>query len=388
LKISDIIPDFTEKRVAYMSSYPPRECGIATFTKDLVDEVDKLDVFRPSVVIAMNEKETIYIYDRKVRWQIDRDSVDDYLQVANRVNSSDVDIVNIQHEFGLFGGEHGEYLSYFLDHVEKPVVTTLHTVQTDFDSKALTMLKNIASKSASIVVIAHLALTILEKQGVPCRRAAVIPHGCPNIRFVPSENVKSSLGLKDRFVLSTFGLINRGKGIEYAIRALPSIVEREPRVIYLVIGETHPEVRKIEGERYRKKLMKLVEELQLENHVRFHNRFLSKRELIKYLQATDVYITPYISPNQISSGTLVYALGAGRAIISTPYLHAIETLTQGRGLFCEFKNPRSIAKCIERLLDDRLRKTMERKAYKYSRRFVWSNVSNKYAKLFKQLIKN
>lgn len=388
MKKSHPISDFAEKHVAYLSTYPPRECGIATFTKDLIDAIDVLNDFRPSAVIAVNEKETIYNYDRRVKWQIEGDSVDDYLQVASRINSSDVDLVNLQHEFGLFGGEYGEHLNHFLDNVEKPIVTTLHTVQQHFDPKALAVLRNIASKSASIVVIARVALDILEKQGVSCGKAVVIPHGCPNIPFVSSENVKGSLGLKDRFVLSTFGLISRCKGIEYAIRALPSVVEREPRIVYLIIGETHPEVRRTEGESYRKKLMRLVEELQLEKHVRFHNRFLSKRELIKYLQATDVYLTPYISPNQISSGTLVYALGAGRAIISTPYLHATETLADGRGLFCKFKNPRSIAECIERLLEDRLRKTMEREAYKYSRRFIWSNVANKYAKLFKQLIKD
>jgi len=388
MKRSHSVSSFAERRVAYLSSYPPRECGIATFTKDLLDAIDDLKEFSPSKVIAVNEKETIYDYDRRVKWQIERDSVDDYLQVASHINSSGVNLVNLQHEFGLFGGEYGEYLNHFLDNVEKPVVTTLHTVQSGFDPKALAMLRNLVSKSAAIVVIPRLALEILEKQGVSCRRAYAIPHGCPNIRFVSSKDVKGSLGLKDRFVLSTFGLISRGKGIEYAIRALPSIIEREPRIIYLIIGETHPEVRKIEGESYRKELMRLVEELQLEKHVRFHNRFLSKREVIKYLQATDVYLTPYISPNQISSGTLVYALGAGRAVISTPYLHAIETLAQGRGLFCKFKNPRSIAECTERLLDDRLRKTIERKVYKYSRRFVWSNVAKKYTKLFKRLIKD
>jgi glycosyltransferase involved in cell wall biosynthesis len=388
MKKSQPISDFLERRVAYLSTYPPRECGIATFTKDLIDAVDGLNEFRPSAVIAVNEKETIYNYDRRVKWQIEQDSVDDYLQVASRINSSDVDLVNLQHEFGLFGGEYGEHLNHFLDNVEKPVATTLHTVQPNSDPKARAVLRNVASKSASIVVIARVALDILEKQGIPCRKATVIPHGCPNIPFVSSEDVKPSLGLKDRFVLSTFGLISRGKGIEYAIRALPSVVEKEPRIVYLIIGETHPEVRKTEGESYRKKLMRLVEELQLEKHVRFHNRFLSKRELIKYLQATDVYLSPYISPNQISSGTLVYALGAGRAVISTPYFHAVEALAEGRGLFCEFKNPHSIGECIERLLEDRLRKTMERKAYKYSRRFIWSNVANKYAKLFKQLIKS
>jgi glycosyltransferase involved in cell wall biosynthesis len=375
------------KRVAFLSTYPPRECGIATFTKDLLDAADELNRFKPSVVIALNEKETFYNYDKRVKWQIERDHVEDYAKVAVSINSSDVNLVSIQHEFGLFGGEYGDYLNGFLDHIEKPIVTTLHTVQPDFDSKARTVLSNITSKSAAIVVIAGLAKEILQNQGITYEKLNVIPHGCPEIPFVLSENVKPSLGLKNRFVLSSFGLISRGKGLEYAIRALPSVVNREPKIMFLIIGETHPEVRKIEGESYRKKLMKLVEDLRLEEHVRFHNRFLSKRELIKYLQATDIYVTPYISPSQISSGTLTYALGAGRAVISTPYLHAQEALANGRGLFCKFRDANSITECIERLLDERLRKAMQRKVYKYSRRFVWSRVAEDYLKLFREITK-
>jgi glycosyltransferase involved in cell wall biosynthesis len=388
MKQSPIVANVPVRRVAYLSTYPPRECGIATFTKDLLDAIDGLKELRPPAVIAVNEKETIYNYDRRVKWQIERDSIDDYVQAARYVNSSNLDLVNLQHEFGLFGGDYGEHISHFLDNVEKPVVTTLHTVQLDFDPKAQAVLRNIVAKSASIVVITHIALEILEKQGIVCKKATVIPHGCPFIPFVPSESVKDSLGLKGRFVLSTFGLISRSKGIEYAIRALPSVVKKEPRIIYLIIGETHPEVRKNEGESYRKKLVRLVEKLQLEKHVRFHNRFLTKRELIKYLQATDVYVTPYISPNQISSGTLVYALGAGRAVVSTPYLHAQDVLAERRGLFCKFKDPDSITACIDKLLDENLRKTMQRKAYKYSRRFVWSNVAKEYFRLFNQIIKS
>lgn len=387
MKKSPITSSVAEKRIAYLGTYPPRECGIATFTKDLLEAIDGLNKLRPPSVIAVNEKETIYNYDRMVKWQIERDSVDDYVQAARYVNSSDVDLVNLQHEFGLFGGDYGEYINHFLNNAEKPVVTTLHTVQLNFDPKAQAVLRNIAAKSASIVVITHVAVEILKKQGITCKKAVVIPHGCPFIPFVASEDAKGSLGLKGRFVLSTFGLISRGKGIEYAIRALPTVVEREPRIIYLIIGETHPEVRKSEGESYRKKLMRLVEELRLEKHVRFHNRFLAKRELIRYLQATDVYLTPYISPNQISSGTLVYALGAGRAVISTPYLHAQDVLAEGRGLFCKFKDPSSIATCIGKLLDEKQRKNMQKKVYKYSRRFVWSNVAKEYFKLFNQIIK-
>jgi len=383
-----VISNVPEKRVAYLSTYPPRECGIATFTKDLLDAIDGLDELRPPAVIAVNEKETIYNYGRRVKRQIEQDSVDDYIQAARYASSSDIDLVNLQHEFGLFGGDHGEYINHFLDNIENPVVTTLHTVQPDFDPKAQAVLRNIVDKSASIVVITCIALEILEKQSIACKKVAVIPHGCPFIPFVPSESVKPPLGLKGRFVLSTFGLISRGKGIEYVIRALPPVVEKEPRIIYLIIGETHPEVRKTEGESYRRKLMRLVEELHLERHVRFHNRFLAKRELIKYLQATDIYLSPYISPNQISSGTLVYALGAGRAVISTPYLHAQDVLAEGRGLFCKFRDSNSIAACIDKLLDENLRKTMQIKAYKYSRRFVWANVAKEYLKLFSQIIKN
>ena len=378
----------SERRIAYVSTYPPRECGIATFTKDLIDAIDEFDEFKSSV-IAINEKGGIYNYDRRVKWSIDRDSVKDYARAAEYVNSSDIELVNLQHEFGLFGGECGENIKVFLDKVEKPVVTTLHTVHPGFSEKALEVLKSIATKSASIVVITNAAISILKNQNVPCEHCVVIPHGCPHIDFLPDNKaVKESLGLENRFVISTFGLISKGKGIEYAIRALPYVIKNEPRVLYIIIGETHPEVRKNEGEKYRNKLTRLVSELGLEGHVRFNNRFLSKRELARYLQATDVYLTPYISPNQISSGTLTYALGSGKAVVSTPYLHAQETLADNRGLFCKFKDPASIGEGVNKLLDARLRTAIQSAAYEYSRRFLWPNVARKYVSLFKTVIKN
>ena len=377
-----------QSRVAYLSTYPPRECGIATFTKDLIDTIDEINGFKPSV-IAINEKGAIYDYDRRVKWNIARDSPEDYVEAADYVNSSNIGLVNLQHEFGLFGGEYGEYIKIFLEKVKKPVVTTLHTVQQSFNPKAIEVLKCITNRSASIVVIAQSATKILRNQGISCKKCVVIPHGCPNIEFVDNnESIKESLGLENRLVASTFGLISSGKGIEYAIRALPYVVEKEPRILYLVIGQTHPEVRKQEGEKYRNRLMKLVSELGLDEHVRFHNRFLSKRELIKYLQATDIYLTPYISPNQISSGTLTYALGAGKAVISTPYFHAQETLANNRGLFCKFKDPVSMAEGIDKLLDESFRKNIQKRAYRYSRRFLWTNVARKYIDLFKTVIKN
>jgi glycosyltransferase involved in cell wall biosynthesis len=374
-----------EKGCIFVSTYLPRECGIATFTKDLIEALDRLNQYRLRVV-AVNEPATIYTYDERVKRQIQQDVFEDYIQVADYINSSRFGVVNLQHEFGIFGGESGEYIISLLENVQKPLVTTLHTVAPDLPPKAQEVLRSIVSLSSSIVVMVRAAKHILEEYDIVPKSVRVIQHGCPDVPFVESASVKNSLGLKDRTVLSTFGLISRGKGIEYAIRALARVVDRYPKLLYLVIGETHPSVRKTEGERYRTGLMKLVDKLGLREHVRFHNRFLSKRELIRFLQATDIYVTPYISPNQISSGTLVYALGTGKAIISTPFLHAKEVLANGRGLFCEFNDPNSIAECMEKLLEsEALRKSLQKKAYAYSRGFVWSNVARDYAEAFEQV---
>ncbi len=376
-----------EEYIAFLGTYTPRECGIATFTRDLIDSIDPLDEFAPARVISVNEIETIYDYDSRVKQQIRQDFEEDYIQAANYVNASRINAVNLQHEFGIYGGEWGKYILSFLQNVRKPVITTLHTVQPDFEPEGRRILKEITAYSKRIVVMARAARNILSEYNVPNSKINVVQHGCPDIPFLTSDSVKPSLGLKGRTILSTFGLINGGKGIEYAIQALPHLVEKHPDILYLIIGETHPEVRKIEGETYRVNLIKLVDRLGLKNHVRFHNRFLTKRELIRYLHATDIYITPYIGPGQISSGTLVYALGAGRAVVSTPYLHAKEVLSHGRGMFCKFKDPNSIAEEVQKLLeDDKLRRGMERKAYRYSRSFTWPKVARKYVEIFKLAI--
>ncbi len=371
------------KKVCLFSTYPPRKCGIAVFTKDLVDSLNihKDSVF--SAVIAVNEKRASYSYEEKVRWQIRHDIEEDYIDVAEEVNSSDIDVVNIQHEFGIFGGEWGSHILSFLETLRKPVVTTLHTLQLNLDSKAQRVLNEILSKSDAVVVMIKTAIGLLAQLGVPFKRINIIPHGCPDIPFVNSDSVKPSLGLKNRKVLCTFGLINRGKGIEYAIQALPSIIGNHPEVIYLIIGETHPMVKTNEGETYRQMLQRQIKELGLENHVAFQNRFLSRIELTRYLQATDIYIMPYLGYNQISSGTLINALAAGRVVISTPFPHAKEVLSNGRGFLCDFKNSRSIADLVEKILsNERLKNQTETKAHEYSRSFIWSRVAEKYADLF------
>ena len=387
--MSENSPAYVErKKIAYVSSYPPRECGIATFTKNLVVATNKLGIFRKPQVIAINEKEAIYNYDRLVRCQIRRDFQKDYVKATSYINSSKVDLVNLQHEFGLFGGEWGEYINSFLDKLQKPVVTNLHTISPSFEPKAQTVLKQIAKHSSKIVTMTNTATKILMAYNVPRSKIEIIQHGCPDVPFVESNKVKPSLfGLKGKTVLSTFGLLSRSKGIQHVIKALPEVVEEYPEIVYLVIGETHPEVRKFEGERYRKKLIKLVDDLDLYENVKFHNRFLGERELIMYLQATDIYITPSLEPNQISSGTLVYAMGAGKAIIATPYLHAQEALADGRGLFCKFRDHRSITDDINQLLEDEEQKrNMQRKVYNYSRDFTWAAVAKRYAELFRRMI--
>jgi len=373
----------TSTKVSYLSTYPPRKCGIGVFTKDLVDAMDLYSDSVSSTVIAVNENSASYHYDERVKWQIRHDNKEEYIKVAEEVNSSDIDVVNIQHEFGIFGGEWGSHVLSFLETLKKPVVTTLHTLQPDLDSQGQRVLKEILSRSNAIVVMNNIAIGLLAQLGINFKKINVIPHGCPNIPFVSSEYVKPSKGLEDRTVLCTFGLISRGKGIEYAIQALTQVVAKHPEVIYLIIGETHPMVKKIEGEKYRNMLFEQVKELGLKNHVVFQNRFLSKMELIRYLQATDIYITPYPGANQISSGTLIYALAAGRAVVSTPYLHAKEVLNNGRGVLCDFKNPASIADAMETLLSNKsLKMETEIKAYEYSRSFIWSRVAKKYADLF------
>jgi glycosyltransferase involved in cell wall biosynthesis/predicted transcriptional regulator len=375
-----------EIRVAYVSTYPPRECGIATYTKHLVNATSTYcarAVTSPTV-IAMNDRGGLYDYDVRVKFQIDANDLQSYGKAAEFINASDVDVVNLQHEYGIFGGNWGEYVTEFLQRIEKPVVTTLHTVLEEPTPDARMVLKRILEHSDFLVVMAQAGIGILEQlYGGHSDRIRHIPHGCPNVPHIGTAMTKRSLGLKDRLVLSTFGLLSRGKGIEYVINALPRIVEQHSSVLYLIIGETHPEVRKREGESYRQFLLDLVESLGLEKNVRFVNRFLSENELIRYLQGTDVYVLPYPSREQISSGTLSYALSTGKAIVTTPFLHAEEVISYGAALECEFKDPNSIAKSVDTLLkDDQIQQRFGKRAYEYSRAMIWPNVAMSYVNLF------
>ena len=374
------------KEVAYVSTFPPRKCGIATFTADLVNSINHLNKLRDQRVISINGRRRLKPPHEGEEHKISRDFAEDYLLTAEFLNQSSVNVVNIQHEFGIFGGEAGDYICLFLDRIKKPVATTLHTVLPNFENKAKEVFNEIVEKSTAIVVLNETTRSLIKQYGVPARKVKLIPHGCPDLPLVPSIMGKSSLGLKNKVVLSTFGLLSKGKGIEHVIEALPEIVKKETRLVYYVLGVTHPQVKKNEGEAYRNMLHGMVKNLGLRDHVRFLNRFLSKPELYNYLQATDVYITPYLSPNQVSSGTLSYALAAGKAVVSTPYLHAKEALGEGRGVFCSFNDSASIAERVTEIIENKtLRESLEQKAYSYSRSFTWPIVAKKYLKLFDEL---
>jgi glycosyltransferase involved in cell wall biosynthesis/CBS domain-containing protein len=373
-------------RVAYVSTYPPRECGIATYTKNLVDAVSAFctRVVKPPVIAAINDRGGHYNYEIRVKAQIDADDIQSYEKVAQDINASDVDVVNLQHEYGIFGGEWGEYVNEFLQRIEKPVITTLHTVLEDPVPDARRVMEGILEQSDLVIVMAKAGIGILEQiYGSRPDRIRHIPHGCPNVPYLGTTMAKRSLGLKDHVVLSTFGLLSRGKGIEYAIEALPQVLKDRPEILYLIIGETHPEVRKREGEEYRQFLLDLVESLGLEKNVRFVNRFLPENELINYLQASDIYVIPYPNREQISSGTLTYALSTGKAIVTTPFLHAEEAISNGAALECGFKDPDSIARCVNTLLKDKqIHDRLGRTAYEYSRAMIWPTVAMTYVNVF------
>ena len=375
-------------RIAFLSSFTPRECGIATFTRDLVDSIDRERTLNHSVVVAVNEKGAHYNYDYRVKFQIKQERPDSYVQAAQFINNSKADIVNLQHEFGIFGGPWGRHILSFLENVTKPVISTLHSVITQPPPEPKHILKKVVESSALTIVMAKRGKELLEEfYRVSGDVVEIIPHGHPDVPFLEDNSkVKASLGLKGRFVLSTFGLITPGKGIEYAIRALPRLVKLNPHILYLIVGETHPQFRINEGEQYRKGLLNLTEELGLDENVTFHNRFLPKRQLIRYIQATDIAVIPYVNKGQITSGTLSYFLGAGKAVISTPIFHAEEALSGGRGLLCEFRSSQSIAKCLKKLMtDSELRRRIRTNAYKYSRKSTWPNVAKDYIEVFKRV---
>jgi glycosyltransferase involved in cell wall biosynthesis len=379
--------------ILYVGTFPPRECGIATFTQDLTNAIDK--EFAPSIkskILAFNDNGTsIYNYPKKVILQINETDIEDYLNRAQEINkSSHIKLVNIQHEYGIFGGEWGNYLLPFLELLKKPVITTFHTVLSQPKEGLKKITQSIVNRSAGVVVMTKTAGKLLEEEyGIKKSKIFIIPHGVHHVSFPVKEKAKKKLNLAGQIVLSTFGMINRDKGIEYAIAALPKIVKEFPNVLYLVIGATHPLVRKLEGEKYRNKLKKLVFKLGLKDYVKFYNKYLTLSELIEFLKATDIYISPTLNPHQSVSGTLSYALSCACPIVSTATQYAQDVIEpHQRGLLVRLRNPSDIKKALfEILTDKKLRKEMGRNAYFFSRHMTWQNVALSYFKTFNYFAK-
>lgn len=369
--------------VAFLSTYPPRECGIATFTQDLVRELKKKENLKTSVIAISDGK---YTYGSDVLFDFPQQNCTSYLKAAERINASDIDFLVVEHEYGIYGGDWGEYLLELAKRVKKPIVTTLHTILPDPSEKQREVLRELCRRSKKVVTMASNSCRILEEAyGVDPSKIVMIPHGVPSFNLPPREALKKELHLENRTVISTFGLISPGKGLEYGIEAIARVAEKHPDVLYFILGQTHPVVRKQYGEAYRDSLEKKVRELRLENNVRFVNKYLTKEEIVRGLQLSDIYMTPYLNRDQAVSGTLAYAAGYGRVIVSTPYLYAEEMLADGRGLLAEFKDARSLGDAINFLIEHpEKRKEMEAKTLCFGKTMRWDAVADRYVTTFRK----
>jgi glycosyltransferase involved in cell wall biosynthesis len=372
-------------RVALIGNALPRRCGIATFTTDLDLAVSALDEVAETAIVAMCDPGSSYAFPPMVRVRVRQDVAADYLAAADFINRGGFDIVCLQHEFGIFGGEAGSHVLDLIAALEVPLVTTLHTVLDRPNEAQRAVLDAILAASGRVIVMARKGLHILtETYGADPKRIDVIPHGIPDVPFAASHEAKERLGHAGRNVVLTFGLISPNKGIEVMIEAMPAIVARSPDAVYIVMGATHPQLLREAGETYREGLVERVQELGLEDHVVFLNRFAERPELLDHISMCDVYVTPYLDEAQMTSGTLAYSHGLGRPVVSTPYWHAAELLGDGSGILVPFGDPVGLGAAVADLLGDVSgRFAMAEKAYVASRPMTWANTAKRYAASFR-----
>ncbi|MFP4144039.1 MAG: glycosyltransferase [Phycisphaeraceae bacterium] len=370
--------------VAFIGSYVPRRCGIATFTADLTESVAAAAPDITTWTVAMNDRAEGYRYPPRVWFEINQHRLGEYRLASDFLNMSNVDVCCLQHEYGLFGGRQGQYIVELLRRLRMPVVTTLHTVLKDPDEHQLDVMKQLAGVTDRFVVMAERAYEFLsESYGIEDDKITLIPHGIPDVPFVDPNFFKDQFGVEGKKVMLTFGLLSPNKGIENVIEALPAIVKKHPDVVYIVLGATHPGVMAHSGEDYRLSLKRRAEELGVADHIEFVNKFVELDELVEFLGCADVYVTPYLNEAQITSGTLAYALGTGKATVSTPYWHAQEMLDDGRGLLVPFKDPGALADGINYLFDHETeRHAIRKRAYQYTRSMRWQEVAGQYLELF------
>jgi glycosyltransferase involved in cell wall biosynthesis len=370
-------------RVAVIGNHLPRQCGIATFTTDLCDAIAAEYGAAGVSVVAVNDPQSRYRYPARVRFEITESDLSSYKAAADFLNSSNVDLVCLQHEYGIFGGKAGSHVLRLLHRLEMPVVTTLHTVLREPDLDQLVVMQEIAERSGRLIVMSeHSSQFLQDVFRVPGEKIDLIPHGIPDLPFAEPASYKDSFST-GKIVLLTFGLLSPNKGFENVIQALPHILSRHSNLVYVIAGATHPHVRRREGDRYRLQLEALAKALGVGENVVFHNRFVSPQEMAALVGSADIYVTPYRYEAQAVSGTLAYAMGAGKAIISTPYWHAAELLDNGRGALVPFEDPAALADAAIALLDDdAAREGMRKRAYLYARQMVWDQVAQSYMRTF------
>lgn len=366
-----------------ISTYPPRSCGLATFCHDVVTGLAGAGL--QSRIVAIDEGPTIRSYPPEVWARLRSDNRETYATLGRKIAQSTAAAVAVQHEFGIFGGADGEWLLDLYAEIEKPIFTTLHTVLPKPSENQRLILAKISAYSRSTIVLSEVARTLLAEVYGISENVIVVPHGVPDVPWTATSEGKKRFdpALVGRPIVSTFGLMSRGKGLEYAVEALRRVKNTVPDVLYLIAGRTHPTILEHEGESYRSELKALIREYQLGENIFFIDQFLELDELLALLAATDVYFTPYINPDQVVSGTLAYAMGAGKAILSTPYLYAQELLADQRGLLCEFCDSAGMAEQLEMLLsDDVLRARFERRSYQFGRTMIWPQVSRQLAAIY------
>lgn len=377
-------------KIAYISTYPPRECGIATFNQNLMRAInsnypERKKLLDGGFVVALNDSESIqeYEYPEEVKYVVRQDHQKDYIRAANFINTSSADVCIMEHEFGIYGGESGIYILPLIHRLEKPLISILHTILREPSYVQRIIIREIADQSAKIIVMSQRAVEFLTSiYDIPVEKIQIIEHGVPDLEEPEDNPVRQLTAFKKHRVLLTFGLISRNKGLETVVKALPEIVKKHPDVMYVVLGNTHPGVIKSSGEEYRDHLKNLAAKLNVSNHLTFINKFVSEEELINYLTAAEVYVTPYHNEAQITSGTLSYAVGAGAAVVSTPYWHATELLANNRGRLFDFKNSEALAEIVNELLDnDEILNKLKENAYEYGLHLRWPQTGAEFIKV-------
>src|SRR3984893_8584847 len=371
-------------RIAVIGNYLPRHCGIATFTTDLCAAISAEYGTARLLALPVNDTEEGYDYPARVRWSLAQDDLASYQEAAEFLNFNNIDLVCLQHEYGIFGGSAGSHILHLLRGLKMPVVTTLHTVLREPDPSQLVVMEEITELSDRLIVMSQLSSQFLQEIfKVPGSKIDIVPHGVPDLPFLDPNFYKDRFGVEGKAVLLTFGLLSPNKGIENVIQALPHILSRHENVVYIVAGATHPHILRRVGDQYRVHLQALAKEVGVESNVIFHDRFVSPEEMVEFIGAADIYITPYRYEEQVVSGTLAYALGAGKAIISTPYWHAIELLDDRRGALVPFQNPGAIAQKTNGLVDSpAVRHSMRNRAYWFGREMFWKRVAQGYMESF------